>query len=76
LKDGKFHHIIYNPTGSTTICSDGQKIGMDDCVPDKRVYSEACDYEFCKLLINYGVSIPFLSHNPDRPKQQFYGKVI
>ena len=29
------------------------------CVPDKRVYPEQSDYEFCKLLKQRGVFIPF-----------------
>jgi hypothetical protein len=43
-------------------------------VPDKRVYPEACDFEFCKFLKEAGVSIPFTTWT-DREPQQFYAPI-
>lgn len=49
---------------SVKLESDGIKPGM--CIPDKRVYPEACDAEFCAVLKDAGISIPFTSYNRDR----------
>lgn len=38
-------------------------INAHRCIPDKRVYPERCDYEFCALLISRHIHIPFLSYS-------------
>lgn len=43
-------------------------------VPGKRVYPEACDFEFCKLLKEGGVAIPFTTWT-DREPKQFYAPI-
>lgn len=48
-------------------------------IPDKRIYPTMCDFEFCKLLKERGVWLPFtgIAHNVDESKkQQYYGLVI
>jgi hypothetical protein len=46
-----------------------------DYVPDKRLYPERCDYDFCKLLKEKGVHLPFTnwSEPPDDPRYPYYG---
>ncbi len=45
------------------------------CIPDKRVYPEASDFEFCRLLVKLGHSLPFTTYNPDRDLgRPFHGK--
>ena len=44
-----------------------------DYIPDKRLYPETCDYQFCKLLKNYDINLPFTGFNEERPVQDFYG---
>jgi len=34
----------------------------ENYIPSKRVYPEESDYEFCKLLIDRGVDIPFTNY--------------
>lgn len=34
-----------------------------DYVPDKRLYPERCDYEFCRLLKEKGIDLPFTNWN-------------
>lgn len=34
-----------------------------DYCPDKRVYPQESDYEFCKLLLQKGINIPFTKFN-------------
>lgn len=45
-------------------------------VPDKRLYPECCDFEFCALLKERGVHLPFTTFNEDREYSQYYGKLI
>lgn len=42
-------------------------------VPDKRLYPEACDFEFCRLLKERGISLPFTVFNSERVAKDFYG---
>lgn len=44
-------------------------------IPDKRLYPEACDYEFCKLLHEKGMNLPFTTFNEKREYRNFYGAV-
>ena len=74
LKYEKFNFIKYNSNKEVISYGYGlSKICAEDCIPDKRVYPEACDYYFCKLLMNKGVKIPFTTFNRNRVEKQFYG---
>ncbi|MGX9980660.1 hypothetical protein [Methylobacterium fujisawaense] len=48
---------------------------MEMLVPNKRLYPEACDREFCELLMRYGIHLPFTTFNAAREPKQFYGDV-
>lgn len=37
----------------------------EDYVPDKRLYPESCDEEFCRLLHQAGISLPFTTRTED-----------
>ncbi len=81
LKDMKIHTVVYN----TDYSGDNPKpknmievevISNHDYIPDKRLYPERCDYEFCKLLKGNNVhSLPFTTFDTDRhiDKSDFYG---
>ena len=45
-------------------------------VPDKRLYPECCDYEFCKLLKEKGISLPFTTWTDRSEKLIYYGEVL
>lgn len=46
-------------------------------VPDKRLYPERCDYEFCMLLKSRGIEFPFTSWNEEVPStNSYYGFTI
>lgn len=51
-------------------------IDAHSLVPSKRAYPEACDFEFCKLMMAAGVSITFTSFDFSRPNHQFHGLVL
>jgi len=44
-------------------------------IPNKRLYPETCDYEFCKLLKEQGVYLPFTTWQ-DRPENVYYGELL
>lgn len=39
-------------------------------VPSKRVYPQKSDFEFCRLLIERGVNVPFLGHSYPEEKER------
>ena len=78
LKNMEIHTVTYNvdhsgnkprPNNMTEI----SVLSNRDFVPNKRLYPEACDYAFCKLLKNANIYLPFTSFNENRPKKDFYG---
>jgi hypothetical protein len=48
----------------------------EDYIPNKRLYPECCDYEFCKLLKEKGVYLPFTTWQDRDEKKIYYGKVL
>lgn len=46
-----------------------------DFIPDKRVYPDASDYNFCLKLREFGYEIPFTSYKTFA-KETFYAKII
>lgn len=74
---GRFCRIVYNYSGQVQSSDILTTIPVEQTVPDKRVYPEACDLEFCKIiqpLLEYG--IPFTTYNNKRERQTFHGKLI
>lgn len=45
-------------------------------LPDKRLYPETCDYEFCKLLKDAGYNLPFTCWDNEREEDVFYGYTL
>jgi hypothetical protein len=77
LKDGEIHAVMYDYPDilkyhDFRCASDNPK----DWIPNKRLYPEACDYEFCKLLKEYGCYLPFTTWNDDREPKQYHGKIL
>jgi hypothetical protein len=48
---------------------------LTSLVPNKRVYPETCDPEFCHLLISAGINIPFTHYDDKREFRNYYGDV-
>lgn len=67
--DGLIHVLTYTSTGpvsaekvlvlSHTSGLAGGVARNEQFVPDKRLYPESCDLEFCRVLRRYDVSLPF-----------------
>ena len=76
LYDDSFFLLIYS--GNNIIKKEMyiDTINDEDCIPDKRVYPEQSDYEFCELLIRNGNHIPFTTFNENIELKKFYGKKL
>lgn len=78
LKDREIHVVAYfNDYSSDTVKPKNMReIKVEtngNFVPDKRLYPEACDYHFCKLLKLRNIHLPFTNWNENRVKKDFYG---
>lgn len=73
LEGSRIHIVVYN---STTEVSEKIAENNYDFIPDKRVYPEKCDYEFCGLLRKKDINIPFTTWNDLEEEKQFYGKTL
>lgn len=78
LKNNEIHVILYNEDYDEKNVKPKNMRELFiktncDYIPDKRLYPEACDFDFCKLLKEKDISLPFTVFNTDRPIQDFYG---
>jgi len=75
LKEGEIHTVMYMDK------KDIQEIQVTSnkgYIPDKRLYPERCDFEFCSLLKSLGCSLPFTiwKELPSNQRRQFYGETL
>jgi len=61
---------VYHGSGENTEyrpvnMSRGESLPVPRMVPDKRLYPERCDYEFCMLLKQRGLYLPFTVWDDD-----------
>lgn len=75
LKDCVFHIVLYNSEGYNVLHKERAILPIVECIPDKRVYPECCDYEFSVLLLKNGIEIPYTNFNDHRDNLKFYGKL-
>lgn len=74
LKDENIYVVRYN---SCNILTRLKVSSNEDYVPNKRVYPQYSDFEFCKLLIEKDIYIPFLEYNePSKDIDVFAGEVL
>ena len=79
IKDAKIHAVIYKIDFENNAPNFMQEIVVktnDDYVPDKRLYPESCDYEFCEKLKGLGCHLPFTTWTGNETKKQFRGFVL
>ena len=75
LQDGELHICLYNNREECIYHRSGDFLPLEGITPNKRLYPEACDLEFCALLQQKGVPLPFTVFDESRQEQQFHGKV-
>lgn len=72
--DGKIVRVSY-AYPNKLIAYDSEKYFTlnEQYVPNKRLYTEACDLEFTKLLIERGVYMPWTTFNEERETNLWHG---
>lgn len=76
VKDLKIHAVTYRTDYENDAPNFMTEISVnsnDDYIPNKRLYPETCDYEFCEKLKKLGYDLPFTIWSDGRPEAQFYG---
>ncbi|WP_316196677.1 hypothetical protein [Bradyrhizobium sp. SZCCHNS3053] len=59
-KGGEIHRAIYLESNQTAYEFDSETHFVATAlIPDKRLYPEACDFDFCVKLVSIGISLPF-----------------
>jgi len=78
IADGKLHVYVYVYGGRIEPeyrYYDSGVLKLSSVVPNKRLYPEACDYEFCLLLKEKNIYLPFTTFNSEREHKQYHGTV-
>lgn len=73
---GFIHRVTYMKTsGEDVLLSHvkGTELEAKLLVPNKRVYPEATDFEFAKLLKEKGIEVTYTNYQEDREESDFYG---
>lgn len=84
IKNDQIYVVVYNNDYSTDRVKPKNmrqiKVTSNhDYVPDKRLYPERCDYNFCLLLKEKGVQLPFTTWSEpveidlEDPRYPYYG---
>ena len=78
-KNGKIYSITYNLEGQLLEYNVGERILVQDCVPNKRVFPEKTHYFFAKLLVDRGELLTFTEINKSLESirfGEFYPKAV
>lgn len=76
LKDEEIHTVMYMDKKDI---QEIQVTSNNGYIPDKRLYPERCDFEFCSFLKNLGYSLPFTSWTDlplEHQNKGYYGETI
>lgn len=77
LADNAIHKVVYDHNNTIVEYKDEKDgISWAECVPDKRLYPETCDFDFCVELDKQNISLPFTRWNDEREVLTFYGRVV
>ena len=61
--DIKIHRLVSDSIQTTIHTTQDDMIDNESYVPNKRLYPESCDYEFCGLLSGRGIYLPFTKYD-------------
>ena len=79
LRDGFINVFRYTYNKDELWYDVGKQIKLDSyLIPNKRLYPECCDKEFCELIFSKGIelSMSFTTFNEKRENKVFYGDTI
>lgn len=75
-EDGNVVRVIYDHDGLLVdVKSEVDGLLITECVPNKRMYPERCDFEFCQLLMARQVYLPFTMYKM-LAQETWYGKKL
>lgn len=74
-EQGMFELAVYDHDGFHVDSWTVESVLPNECLPDKRIYAQKSDFEFCQLLMHCGERLPFTTFEPVEPAQ-FYGKHV
>lgn len=75
-EDGNVVRIVYDHDGLLIdVKTEADGLLMTECVPNKQLYPERCDFEFCQLLMTRQVYLPFTVYEM-MAQQPWYGKKL
>ncbi|MCA1379476.1 hypothetical protein I6F34_01405 [Bradyrhizobium sp. BRP05] len=83
-KDGELHRVIYRPSDLDSrtkpeVHDHGPALDAETLSPNKRLYPEACDFDFCAKLKALGVHLSFTTYGTlfDRDRRHpFVGRTF
>lgn len=75
IKDEEIHNVYYGGYNADKI-EKFLAVTNEDYIPDKRLYPNCCDYEFCSLLTSRKIYLPFTTYDSKRDKKKYYGEVL
>lgn len=73
--DGQFQWVLYDFDGFLIDEYKADSIKPSDCLPDKRIYGQKSDFEFCQLLMHCGQTLSFTTYEEVEPAQ-YYGTLV
>ena len=77
LRNGLLHKVIYSYNSDEAhTYESGKTLNLEGITPNKRLYPEKCDLEFCSLLTKAGVYLPFTTFTEGDVQKTFYGQVV
>lgn len=82
IKNKEIHVVIYKTDYEQNKAKNMREMSVTSnwsYVPDKRLYPERCDYDFCQLLIRKNISLPFTSWDEQEKSfvtEGFYGYIL
>jgi hypothetical protein len=75
LDAGAIHKVVYSHKRELLeYKSQAEGLLFTECVPDKALYPESCDFEFCAELKRRDVHMHFTGWNDSREGSAFYGR--
>lgn len=78
--DGLIHKVVYRGSLEPVMIlhvTNKDVSSNSEYVPSKRLYPEACDAEFCGMLLERGIELSFTNYNPNRDLSiSFHGKKV
>lgn len=74
LYAGSICWFVYKESTGLERFAEGITMPAASLIPDKRLYPNRCDFEFCKLLRSKGLNLCFTTYDENIEKTRYYGR--